>query len=106
MNVRKTDEFLSDVERQYEWYVVNAGREIADRYIEAVRITYELLSRHPWLGPPAGFAHPRLRDWRFLLVFRPFKKHILYYEILHDEIILRRIMHGQRDLLRRLLEPS
>jgi len=25
MNVRKTDAFLADIERQYEWYVSKAG---------------------------------------------------------------------------------
>jgi len=29
MNVRKTDDFIADVERQYRWYVVEAGTEIA-----------------------------------------------------------------------------
>ena len=39
------------------------------------------------------------------LVFRPFNKHILFYEVVADELVLRRAMHGHRDLPRRLLEP-
>lgn len=34
MNVRKTDDFIADVERQFEWYVANAGSEVADRYLD------------------------------------------------------------------------
>jgi hypothetical protein len=30
MNVRKTDEFIADVERQSEWYVLKAGWPVAD----------------------------------------------------------------------------
>ena len=33
MNVRKTDDFVADVERQFEWYVANVGWEVADRYL-------------------------------------------------------------------------
>ena len=34
-----------------------------------------------------------------------FKKHVLFYEMLEDDVLMRRAMHGQRDLPRRLLEP-
>jgi hypothetical protein len=30
MKVRKTDAFLADIERQYEWYVLEAGWEVAE----------------------------------------------------------------------------
>jgi hypothetical protein len=35
MNVRKTDDFIADIERQFEWYAVNAGWEVANRYLAA-----------------------------------------------------------------------
>lgn len=100
MIVRKTDDFVTDVEMQFEWYTVNAGWSVADRYLDAVEATCNLLGRQPHLGPRGGFAHPRLREWRFFLVFRPFNNQILFYEV-----VLQRAMHGHRNLLRRLLEP-
>jgi plasmid stabilization system protein ParE len=105
MNVRKSDDFIADVERQFEWYVNNAGWAVADRYLDAVEATCRLLEQHPLLGPRGGFTHPRLREWRFFLVFRPFKKHILFYEVAGDDVLMRRAMHGHRDLPKRLLEP-
>jgi plasmid stabilization system protein ParE len=105
MSARKSDEFISDVERQFEWYAINAGRDIAERYLVAIETACHLLAQHPRLGPCAGFSHPRLRDWRFILVFRPFQKHILFYETDGDDILLRRAMHGHRDLSQRLVEP-
>ena len=104
MSVRKSEDFISDVERQFQWYVANANWEIADRYLDAVEATCRLLERHPLIGPRAGLSHPRLRDWRFVVVLRPFQKHILFYEIASDDILLRRPMHGHRDLPRRLVE--
>ncbi len=106
MNVRKTDDFIADIERQYLWYFVKASPEVAGHYLDTVQATCQILGQHPFLGPQAGFAHPRLRDWRFFLAFRPFKRHVLFYEILAGEVVMRRAMHGHRDLQRRLLEPG
>ncbi len=105
MSVRKTDVFTADVERQFAWYAVNAGWEVADRYLDAVAATCRLLEQHPQLGPGGVFTHPRLRDWHFFVVFRPFNKHILFYELAGEHVVMRRIMHGHRDLPRRLLKP-
>ncbi|MBE7502093.1 MAG: type II toxin-antitoxin system RelE/ParE family toxin [Verrucomicrobiales bacterium] len=105
MNVRKTDDSTLDVERQAEWYAIHAGWKVADRYLDTVEATCRLLGEHPQLGPRGGLAHALLRDWRFFLLFRPFHKHILFYQVLADEVLLRRAMHGHRDLPRRLLEP-
>lgn len=105
MSLLKSDDFLADVEQQFEWYAVNAPWEIAEHYLDAVEATCLLLERHPLLGPRAGLMHPRLHEWRFMVVFRPFQKHILFYEVKDDGVILRRAMHGHRDLPRRLTEP-
>ena len=105
MNVRKADDFIADVERQFEWYVRTAGWEVADRYLDAVEATCRLLGQHPNLGPLGGFAHTRLQDWRCFLVSRPFNQHLLYYEVLGEGVMMRRAMRGQSDLPRRLVEP-
>jgi len=104
MNVRKSDDFILDVERQFERYALNAGWDVADRYLDAVEATCVLIGQHPQLGPRGGFADPRLRDWRFFVVFRPFQKHLLFYEVTGEDVIMRRAMHGHRDLPRRLVE--
>ena len=43
MIVRKMEEFVADVENQFEWYVLNASWEIADRYLDALKATCHLL---------------------------------------------------------------
>jgi toxin ParE1/3/4 len=105
MSVRRADDFLADIERQFDWYVAQAGWEVANRYLDAVEATCRLLGQHPNLGPRGGFAHPRLHEWRFFLLARPFNQHIPFDELAGGDIVLRRAMHGQRDLPRRLLEP-
>lgn len=104
MSLHKSDEFVADVEREFEWYVINAGWEVAERYVVAVEATCRLIGQHPQLGPRGGFTHPRLRDWRFFVAFRPFNKHVLFYEATSDRVVMRRAMHGHRNLPQRLLE--
>jgi plasmid stabilization system protein ParE len=105
MSVRKSDDFIADIERQYRWYLKTANEDVAERYLTAVEATCRLLGQYPQLGPHGGFDHSRLRDWRFFVVFRPFKKHVLFYEVIDGDAVMRRAMHGHRDLPQRLLEP-
>jgi plasmid stabilization system protein ParE len=104
MSVRKSDEFVADVEQQFEWYALNANWEVAERYLDAVEATVQLRERHPQLGPRGGFKRPRLREWRFFVVFRPFNKHVLFYEVVGKDVVMRRAMHGHRNLPQQLLE--
>jgi plasmid stabilization system protein ParE len=105
MNVRKAEQFLADVELQYQWYAEHAGWEVAERYLAAVETTCALIGRRPLLGPRAALPHPSLAAWRFFVVVRPFRRHLIFYEIADGAVILRRALHGQRDLPRRLLDP-
>ena len=105
MSLFKSDDFLADVERQFEWYQANAPGEIAERFLDAVEATCRLLNQHPLIGPRVGLLHSRLQEWRFVLVFRPFQKHVLFYEVKDGDVVLRRTMHGHRDFSRRLSEP-
>ena len=105
MSVRKTDYFIADVELQYQWYAEHAGWDIADQYLAAVEGTCALIERQPLLGPVVRFVHPRLTGWRFFIVFHPFHRHVLFYEAVDQEVILRRALHGHRSFPQRLLDP-
>lgn len=105
MTVRRTDAFIADVERQFEWYATEAGWEVAERFLAAVEATCKLLGAYPFLGPTIGSSHPRLRGWRSFVLLRPFHRHLLFYEVAGEEVVLRRAMHGHRNLPRSLLEP-
>src|SRR5687768_10207288 len=94
MSLRKSDEFIADAEIQFEWYLAKAGRAVADRYLDSLEAACELIGRYPQLEPNAGLTHPRLREWRFFLIFRPFNKHIVFYEIAGNDVLVRRVMQG------------
>ena len=105
MNVRKTDVFIADVERQFDWYAVNASWQIAEHYLAAIEASCAFVGHYPSLGSRGGLAHWRLREWRFAMVFRPFQKHLLFYEVTLDYVVMRRASHGHRNLPRTLLDP-
>ena len=47
MNVRKSDDFIADIERQFNWHGANAGCEIADCFLEAGQAMSKRASRLP-----------------------------------------------------------
>jgi toxin ParE1/3/4 len=104
MILRKSASFLTDVEEQAEWYLTNAGLEIAAAYLQTVGACCHLIEKYPQLGPLSRFSHPKLKHWRFLVVAPPFQKHLLFYELAGEDVVLRRAMHGHRNLPKRLLK--
>jgi len=97
MTVRKTDAFIADLEAQFEWYAGHASWEVAAAYLAAVEASCRLLREHPFLGPVVRSTHPRLRGWRFFVVFRPFHQSLVFYEVTGEDLVLRRVLHGHRD---------
>jgi plasmid stabilization system protein ParE len=97
--------FTLDFERQARWYARHASELVAARYWAALKQTLELLARHPGLGRLRRFRHPNLRGLHSYRVEPPFHKHLIFYR--HDETTLyaERVMHGARDLPRRLATP-
>jgi plasmid stabilization system protein ParE len=65
----------------------------------------EKLAEHPELGWRRNFGHPELRNSRYWLIARPFHRHLIFCR--HDQRTLDavRVMHGARDLARRLPQP-
>ena len=92
-----------DMTLQYRWYLENAGFDVAERYLLAVHETIQSIAEQPDLGIRRHFAAPELASIRSIQVSRPFDRHLLFY---WDGSTLRiaRVMHGARDLPRRLLE--
>ena len=92
-----------DMTLQHRWYLENAGVEVAERYLMAVDQTIQRLAAHPELGLRRHFQSMELAGIRSLQAARPFDKHLVFYQI-GEQLSIERIMHGSRDLPRRLLE--
>jgi len=92
-----------DMTLQYRWYLENADADVAEGYLLAVHETIQNIAERPDLGLRRHFAEPELSRIRSIQVRKPFDRHLLFY---WDGSTLRieRVMHGARDLPRRLLE--
>jgi toxin ParE1/3/4 len=102
--LHRADEFNADFDRRYRWYLREAGEEVAERFLRAVPVTLSSLAQQPNLGLLRNFRHPLLRDLRSFHVERPFQKTLIFYRVTDTTIEAWRLMHGARNLTRRLIE--
>jgi toxin ParE1/3/4 len=103
--LRRSEDFDGDFDLQYRWYLTHADARLAERYLEAVWATLQLLAAHPELGRQRKFRHPALSNLRSFRVVSPFQVHLIFYRHHATELSAERLMHGARNLPRRLVEP-
>jgi plasmid stabilization system protein ParE len=100
----RAEEFVADFRRQLFWYVADSGREeLGWRFEEAVEHTLQKLREQPTLGRKRTFRDPRLEGLRSFPVRAPFGRVLLFYRANEKRLEAWRLMHGARDLARRLL---
>jgi plasmid stabilization system protein ParE len=103
--IQKARDFTADFENVFGWYVDRAGVELAWRFQRALDNSLAQLSIRPDLGRPRHFRHPKLRGLRSFLVEHPFEKILIFYRANDEALDAVRLMHGARNLPRRLIEP-
>jgi toxin ParE1/3/4 len=103
--IQKAGFFKQDFANQFGWYVDNAGPDIARRFQVALDDSLQKIAQQPELGRRRHFKHPQLQGLRSFPVDRPFNKLLLFYRVEVEHIEAWRLMHGARDLPRRLVEP-
>jgi toxin ParE1/3/4 len=105
LTLHRSDDFNRDFDLQYRWYLEQAGEAVAERYLQALLATLRLLATQPGLGREREFRHPSLRGMRSFRLASPFEVHLIFYRHDADRLLAERLMHGARDLPRRLVEP-
>jgi plasmid stabilization system protein ParE len=103
--IEVSEDARQDLALQHAWYAREAGADIAERYLKAFRSTAELIARQPGIGVLRKFRSPRLKDIRSFQLASPFRIHLIFYRVEGDCLVVFRVMHGMRDLQRRLTEP-
>ena len=95
----------TDIRLQNLWYAQNAGKEVAQRYVDAFDDCRRHLEMNPSIGSACKFRHRRLSGLRKLSFSGRFHVHLAFYRIEGGVIDIVRVMHGNRDLARRLAQP-
>ncbi len=101
-SVDRSPDFRADLKEQAGWYIEQGGFGLAERYLSAVSGTLARLARHPFSGRPRMFRAAGLSGLRSVVVARPFDTHLVFYRVEGKTIEVVRVMHGARDLPRRL----
>ena len=103
--IEKAPLFHSDVTKQFGWYFDAAGEGLAWRFFKTVDQTLLKLAHQPDLGRRRRFRNPMLQGLWSFPVESPFHKFLVFYRVTNDTLESWRLMHGARDLPRRLVEP-
>ena len=103
--LRKSDYFNTDFDLQYRWYLREGGEDVAEGYLRAVLATLNELTQHPGLGREREFRNKLLKGLRSMRVQPPYNRHLIFYRYTETELLAERVMHGMRDLPRRLRHP-
>jgi plasmid stabilization system protein ParE len=103
-SIRKSVYFTADFEILFAWYVSRAGAQVAWRFQTALNNSLSHLSIRPDLGRPRHFHHRDLSGLRSITLERPFHN-LVFYRAGHQSLDAVCVMHGARNLPRRLREP-
>ena len=103
--VGQSDYFWADLLKQVDWYRDHAASAIAERYVDAVETTLQELTKTPGLGRLRFKNWPELAGIRSWRVQKPYHVHLIFYRFDDQRLFAERILHGARDLPRRLLQP-
>jgi len=104
LEIRKGRIFIADFDRQFRWYDQEAGWEIATQYLASIDLTIQKLAAHPEIGRIHRFPQRELEGIRSFQIEKPFHRHLIFYRFDRTFLEAWRVMHGARDLSRRLLE--
>ena len=88
---RRHPKFIADVLDAYA-YLVTRNPSAADRFLNDVEATAELVREFPEMGRDRGGLSAGLRSFRL----RRFR-YVLFYRVTDNGILLYRLLHGARD---------
>jgi toxin ParE1/3/4 len=74
----------------------SAGAEMAERFLNSARFSFEALAKQPMIGAPIQTRSPVLAGMRKWPV-RDYRAYLIFYLPRPDGISVVRVLHGSRD---------
>ena len=102
--LHRADYFWADLTRQVDWYRDEANPKVAERFVDAVETIFNTLLKQPEIGRARFWNWPELEGIRSIRVTEPFHRFLIFYRFDDSTLYAERLIHGGRDLPRRLLE--
>lgn len=92
--LKKTPQFVQDFRQLTDFYAVQ-NQQVGERFVESVAKTIRLIRDFPLLGSKDPTGDSVNRRFRGVPRFRSIQ---IFYVVEGQEVKLRRIVHGARDL--------
>ena len=86
-----------DINEQADWYEGKSDWKLAERWSEAVTSAVLRILKNPRSGVPCRFSPTELRGIRRVPI-PGFPKHLVFYSVANDGVLILRVLHGARDL--------
>jgi plasmid stabilization system protein ParE len=102
LKLQQSEWFWADLVRHTNWYRDEAGPGIAEEFVNSVEATLKTLTRSPGLGRRRFPNRPELAGIRSFRIQKPFHRLLVFYRCDAHTFFAERLIHGARDLPRRL----
>jgi toxin ParE1/3/4 len=96
-SIRFSDLAVADLLEQADWYASQSGLRLTKRWDKAVTATLLRISAVPGAGTLCRFKADQLQGTRRMLI-AGFPRHLIFYQIEPEGILVLRVVHGARDL--------
>tara|TARA_B100001167_G_scaffold85440_1_gene51477 strand:- start:1443 stop:1739 length:297 start_codon:yes stop_codon:yes gene_type:complete len=95
MRINFTKQASLDVDEMYLYGLINFGETQADLYSEKIKNGLKTIQANPEIGRLITSVNPAVRRFDF-------ERHVIFYDINDDEILITRIIHCSMDYIRHL----
>lgn len=92
-----SDLAVADILEQADWYEAQADQKLAKQWQKAVTAALLRITQRPSAGALCGFKADELEGTRRVPV-PEFPKHLIFYRLHENEILILRVVHGACDL--------
>jgi len=95
--VRLSEAASSDIVEQADWYEEKSDRKLAQRWSKAVTSAVLRILKSPRSGTPCRFGPTALLGIGRVPI-PGFPKHLVFYSVESNDVLVLRVLHGARDL--------
>ena len=85
-----------DIDDMYLYGLINFGETQADLYSDKIKKGLKTIQANPEIGRLVTTVNPAIRRFDF-------ERHVIFYDIKDDEILIVRIIHRSKDFVRHLI---
>ena len=95
--IHLSDAAVNDIIEQADWYEARANSRLGNCWESAVAQALLRIVTNPRSGAQCTFKASELRGVRRMSV-SGFSKHLIFYRVEKDSLLILRVIHGARDL--------